>query len=182
MEDETIIALYFARDEAAIIETREKYGAYCTKIAYNILRSFEDTEECVSDTYLRTWNSIPPNRPESLKGYVGRIAHNQALTMFRKKNAKKRCAVTEVLEELQIPSLDDPLETTEQKELAWKISDFLRTLPVERCRIFVLRYWYYDSVPEIARAAGWRESRVRSELSRTRKKLIRYLEQEGYLL
>ena len=93
MEDEKIIEMYFARDEAAIYETRAKYGPYCTAIAYNILSSFEDTEECVSDTYLHTWNSIPPNRPENLKGYVGRITHNLALTIFRKRNAKKRCAV-----------------------------------------------------------------------------------------
>ena len=83
MEDEKIIELYFARDEAAIYETRAKYGLYCTAIAYNILSSFEDTEECVSDTYLHTWNSVPPNRPGNLKGYVGRITHNLALTMFR---------------------------------------------------------------------------------------------------
>ena len=182
MEDEKIIELYFARDETAFYETRAKYGPYCTAIAYNILSSFEDTEECISDTYLHTWNSIPPNRPENLKGYVGRITHNLALTMFRKRNAKKRCAITDVLEELQIPSLDDPRETVERKEFSQIISDYLWTLPEEKCRIFILRYWYYESIQSISRATGWKEARIRSELSRIRKKLRSYLEQEGFII
>ena len=181
MEDEKIIALYFDRDEQAIYETREKYGPYCTAIAYNILSSFEDTEECISDTYLRTWNSIPPNSPKSLKGYVGRIAHNLALTMLRNRSTKKRCVITEVLEELQIPSLEDPTETVEQKETAKLISDFLWTLPVEKRRIFVLRYWYFETIPSISRTTGWKETRIKSELSRTRKKLKKHLEQEGVM-
>ena len=181
MEDEKIIALFFDRDERAIFETREKYGPYCTAIAYNILSSFEDTEECVSDTYLRTWNSIPPNSPRSLKGYVGRITHNLALTMYRRRTAKKRNVITEVLEELQIPSLEDPVETTERKETARLISDFLRALPAEKRRIFVLRYWYYETIPSISRTTGWKETRIKSELSRTRKKLKKHLEQEGIM-
>lgn len=181
MEDKKIIALYFDRDEQAIYETREKYGLYCTAIAYNILSSFEDTEECVSDTYLRTWNSIPPNSPKSLKGYVGRITHNLALTMFRKRRAKKRCVITEVLEELQIPSLEDPTETVERKETAKMISDFLWTLPVEKRRIFVLRYWYYETIHSISQTTGWKETRIKSELSRIRKKLKKHLEQEGVM-
>ena len=181
MEDEKIIALYFDRDEQAIYETREKYGPYCTAIAYNILSSFEDTEECISDTYLRTWNSIPPNSPKSLKGYVGRIAHNLALTMLRNRSTKKRCVITEVLEELQIPSLEDPTETVEQKETAKLISDFLWTLPVEKRRIFVLRYWYFETIPSISRTTGWKETRIKSELSRIRKKLKKHLEQEGVM-
>jgi len=179
MEDEKIIALYFDRDEQAIYETREKYGPYCTAIAYNILSSFEDTEECVSDTYLRTWGSIPPNSPKSLKGYVGRITHNLALTMYRRRKTKKRCVITEVLEELQIPSLEDPTETVERKETAKLISDFLWTLPVEKRRIFVLRYWYFETIPSISRTTGWKETRIKSELSRIRKKLKKHLEQEG---
>ena len=179
MEDEKIIDLFFERDERAIYETREKYGPYCTAIAYNILSSFEDTEECVSDTYLRIWNSIPPNRPRSLKGYVGRITHNLALSMFRKRNTKKRGVIREVLDELQIPDLSDPAETAERKETARLISDFLWTLPVENRRVFVLRYWYYETIPSISRATEWKETRIKSELSRTRKKLKHYLEQEG---
>ena len=179
MEDEKIISLYFDRDEQAIYETRQKYGPYCTAIAYNILSSFEDTEECVSDTYLRTWDSIPPNRPRSLKGYVGRITHNLALTILRNRSVKKRNVITEVLEELQVESLDDPQETVEQKELSRIVSDFLRSLPVEKRRVFVLRYWYYETIPSISRATGWKETRIKSELSRTRKKLKNYLEQEG---
>ena len=162
MEDEKIIALYFDRDEQAIYETREKYGPYCTAIAYNILSSFEDTEECVSDTYLRTWNSIPPNRPKSLKGYVGRITHNLALSMLRNRSAKKRSVITEVLEELQIPFLEDPVETAERKETAKLISDFL-----------------YETIPAISWATGWKETRIKSELSRIRRKLKQHLEQEG---
>ena len=181
MEDEKIIALYFDRDEQAIYETREKYGPYCTAIAYNILSSFEDTEECVSDTYLRTWDSIPPNSPKSLKGYVGRITHNLALTMLRSRSTKKRNVITEVLEELQIPSLEDPVETVGRKETAKLISDFLWTLPVEKRRIFVLRYWYYETIPSISRTTGWKETRIKSELSRIRKKLKKRLEQEGVM-
>ena len=179
MEDEKIIELYFARDETAIYETREKYGPYCTAIAYNILTSFEDTEECVSDTLLRTWNSIPPAVPRRLKGYVGRITHNLALSMFRARSARKRCVITEVLEELQIASLDDPEESALQKETAKAISDYLWTLPAEKRRIFVLRYWYYETIPSISRTTGWKETRIKSELSRIRKKLKQHLEQEG---
>ncbi|MBQ9268730.1 MAG: RNA polymerase sigma factor [Oscillospiraceae bacterium] len=181
MEDEKIIALFFDRDEQAIFETREKYGPYCTAIAYNILSSFEDTEECVSDTYLRTWNSIPPNCPRNLKGYMGRITHNLALTMYRRRSAKKRSVITEVLEELQIPSLEDLVETAERKETARLISDFLRALPAEKRRIFVLRYWYYETIPSISRTTGWKETRIKSELSRIRKKLKKHLEQEGVM-
>ena len=181
MEDEKIIALFFDRDEQAIFETREKYGPYCTAIAYNILSSFEDTEECVSDTYLRTWNSIPPNCPRNLKGYMGRITHNLALTMYRRRSAKKRSVITVVLEELQIPSLEDLVETAERKETARLISDFLRALPAEKRRIFVLRYWYYETIPSISRTTGWKETRIKSELSRIRKKLKKHLEQEGVM-
>ena len=179
MEDEKIIELYFARDDSAILETREKYGPYLTAIVYNILCSFEDTEECVSDTYLHTWNAIPPAHPGNLRGYVGRIAHNLALSRYRHEHTRKRGVLTEVMDELQIYALEDPEETVERKELARSISEFLRTLPAEKRKVFVLRYWYYESLSSIARAVNWKEARVKTELYRMRKKLKTHLIQEG---
>lgn len=179
MQDQEIVALYWARSEDAIVETREKYGPYCTSIAYRLLNSIEDTEECLSDTWLRTWDSIPPHRPECLKPYVGRITRNLALDRLRRGAAQKRGEVPLVLEEAA--ALETAESAVEGRLLAAAITDFLRTLPVQKRQAFVLRYWYLESQGDIARRLGWSQARVKTELYRTRKKLADYLKKEGFL-
>lgn len=180
MEDENIIALYNQRSELAIAKTRQKYGGYCTSIAYRILSSFEETEECVSDVYISTWNAIPPTQPKSLKAFLGRITHNLALNRYRGLTAKKRGSFTEVLEELDIPALEEPGDVLERKELATQISAFLRSLPPLKQKIFLLRYYQYEPLSVIRQKTGLREDRISTELYRMRKKLKQHLEQEGF--
>lgn len=182
MDDQRIIELYFERSEAAITATKDKYDRYCTAIAYHILGSFEETEECVADTYLKVWNTIPPKKPENLKAYIGKITSNHALSRYRASHAKKRSAFAEVLEELEIADLQDPCDELERKELAGIISSFLRKLPPLKRRIFILRYWHYQPLKTISKGTGLKEERISVELYRIRKKLKHYLEQEGYTL
>ena len=166
MEDEKILGLYRQRNEAAISATGEKYGGYCHAIAYNILASREDSDECVWDTWLRTWNAIPPAQPKSLKSFVGRITHNLAIDRYRYNQRHAGTAMEEVLAELRVEALSEPEETAEAEDL----------------RKFVLRYWYVDSIAEISRKTGLKETRIRTELYRMRKKLSTHLEKEGYIL
>lgn len=186
VEDSEIIRLYFARDERAIDETRNQYGGYCTTIAYNILASFEDTEECVSDTYLHTWNAIPPTKPGSLKYYVGRVTRNLALNRLRAGGAQKRAGTQYALcyDDLEnmVSGKDSPEELVDAQALGQAISEFLYTLPRVKRNLFVLRYWYFTPIPVIAEKLGMGESTVRSELCRTRKKLRAYLLKEGFSL
>lgn len=182
MEDSKIIALYFARSETAIAETQQKYGAYCSAIAYNILASFEDAEECVSDTWLKTWDSIPPAKPERLKGYVGRITHNLAINRYRAGGAKKRGQLPQILSELQAASLEEPEDILERRRLSQKISEFLHGQPVQKQKIFVLRYWYCESLTAIGQTVAMKPERVKTELYRMRKKLKIFLEKEGFQL
>lgn len=180
MEDHEIITLYNQRSEAAIEATRQKYGSYCTSIAYHILSSFQDTEECISDVYLNVWNAIPPTQPKSLKAFLGRITHNLALNRYRSSTAQKRGCFTEVLEELEIPALEEPSGILERKELAARISAFLRTLSPPKRQIFLLRYYQYEPLSTIRQKTGLKEARISTELYRMRKKLKRQLEQEGF--
>ena len=133
MEDREIIELYWSRSESAIIQTSEKYGRYAYKIAYAILGSFEDSEECVNDTYIKIWNSIPPQRPNSLAAYIGRIVRNLSLDKYRSHTADKRGAgyATSVLEELEscIPSADDGRSFDDQLALIDILNCFLKNLP-----------------------------------------------------
>ena len=182
MTDNEIIELYWQRDESAIEKTESKYGQYCYSVAYNILHNSEDALECVNDTYMGAWNSIPPHRPEVLSAFLGRITRNIAIKKLRGRNAKKRgggekTLVFDELEEL-VPSgkaIDDELEA---KELAKIIDGFLRTLTDEERRIFICRYWYFDSVEEISKRFGFSQSKVKMKLMRTRKKLLDRLEKE----
>ena len=182
MEDEKILGLYRQRNEAAISATGEKYGGYCHAIAYNILASREDSDECVWDTWLRTWNAIPPAQPKSLKSFVGRITHNLAIDRYRYNQRHAGTAMEEVLAELRVEALSEPEETAEAEDLRKCISAFLRAQPKEKRVLFVLQYWYVDSIAEISRKTGLKETRIRTELYRMRKKLSTHLEKEGYIL
>lgn len=185
VEDHAIVELYFARDENAIAETAKKFGAYCRTIAYNILASRRDAEECENDTWLAAWNSIPPNRPGRLAPYLGRITRNLALDRHDYATARKRGGTLGgVLLELDecLPAPGTVAEHAEAAETARQISAFLRTLPQESRGIFLRRYWYCDATADIAKRYHVSESKVRVTLHRVRGKLKHYLEQEGVCL
>ncbi len=183
MEDERIIDLYWARQERALIETERKYGAYCRTVSYNILHSREDSEECVSDTWLHAWNAIPPKRPAILSAFLARITRNLAIDRWKAAHTEKRGngALPAALEELSecIPSGGGVEQAIEEKALSQAIDAFLRTQPERECMIFLRRYWYADSVRQIARQFGLNENSVKSILFRTRERLRKYLEREG---
>ncbi len=184
MSDKEIVQLYFDRNDMAISETSKVYGAYLSKIAKNILGNQQDTEECVNDTYLRVWNSIPPNRPEKLSAYIGKIVRNLSLDRYKQKRAEKRgsAEIELVLDEIsEIVSGGDSVEgEIERKELSVAINSFLDTLAKEKCDIFVCRYWYSMTVREISRRCGVTENNVSVVLSRTRKALKDYLLERGF--
>lgn len=186
MEDEKIIALYWNRDEAAIGETEAKYGGYLTNIAYNILSVRQDSEECVSDAYLRAWNAIPPKKPENLKLFLGRVTRNLALDRRKADTTEKRGGGQAVLalEELKdcVSSRETPEASLDEKFLAEKITEFLRSQPDTPRKCFVLRYWYLEPISAIASRMELSPSKVKSLLHRTRTKLKIYLEKEGIWL
>lgn len=185
MEDNRIIELFFARDESAIAVASEKYGPYCESVAGNILDAPEDVEEVLSDTWLRAWKSIPPQRPENLKLYLARIARNLAFDRFRSQCRQKRggSQIVLALEELShcIPSPDHPGTALEEKELSAAVNAFLSTVPQRDRVIFLRRYFYTQPFEEIADCCGISQGAVRTALSRTRKKLKHYLIKEGFL-
>ena len=182
MEDLQIIDLYWQRDEQAIRETDGKYGALCHRIAMNILSSFQDSEECVSDTYGRCWDTMPPQRPFSLRAYVGRIVRNLSISRYRAAHAQKRFAGAEVLlSELEdcVPMPDNVQRTVESGELGGLISDWLETLTAEERALFLRRYWSGDSVQELARELGVRPNALTKRLLRLRGQLRKCLEERG---
>lgn len=186
MHDDKIIELYFDRSEQAICESEKKYGGYCNVIAYNILRSPEDSEECTSDTWLQAWQSIPPTKPYNLKAYFGRITRNLALDCYRKRCAEKRGygEIPVVLDELGncVSQEDGAFSALETKRLIQCINTFLWSLPEIKCNIFVLRYWYLEPLSQIALKTGCSEKKVKNTLYRTRNNLKTFLEQEGFEL
>ena len=181
MDDLHIIALYFARDERAIRETDIKYGKLCHRIAYNILKNREDSEECVSDTYHGVWNAIPPERPQNLMAFVCRIARNLALKRMEAASRQKRSpAVLVSLEELAEILPDESADGGFPDESIGKlISDFLRNEKAEIRNVFIRKYYFLDSVEDIAKRFGFSESKVKNMLWRTRSKLKAYLTEQG---
>ncbi len=183
MNDAAIVTLYWERSERAIEETAAKYGRYCHSIAYNILYNEEDAKECVNDTYMSAWNSMPPHRPEILSTFLGKITRRISLKKWRYKNAEKRGGgeVPLALEELMecIPAGGHIGERIEAEELSKAISEFLLKLKDTERRVFVLRYWYLKSVVDISKQFGFSESKVKSILYRVRLRLLEYLKKEG---
>ncbi len=182
MEDSRIVALYWVRDEQAIAETAHKYGAYCHQIAHNILKNLQDAEECVNDTYLRTWNAIPPERPSRLGAFLGKITRHLALDKFKARHAAKRQgdSFSVSLEELGdcLPSGDFEIET-HARIIGEAINEFLRGEAPTARKIFVCRYFYGDSIEDICRRFSMSESKVKSSLFRSRNRLKAHLEKEG---
>ena len=184
MEDSRIIELYWERSEEALTESERKYGRYCGSIAMNILGNREDTEECVSDTWLRAWNAIPPAKPVFLKAFLGKITRNLSFDRFRKLHREKRGggSLDVVLDELAecVSGSDDTERRWEEKELKEEIDRFLSRLPKEQRYMFILRYWYADSVSDIAERFRTSANNVSVTLSRIRQKLKRDLIERGF--
>lgn len=186
MNDSEIIELYWKRDEQAITESQNTYGAYCYTIANNILHNCEDAEECVNDIWLRTWNLIPPQKPKYLSLFLGKITRNLSFDRWRKNHAKKRGEqeIHLVLDELKecIPASDDIEQEILAEELSEKINQFLGVLKKRDREIFLRRYYYVESTWDIANRYAIKESHVLVILSRVRKKLEQFLKKEGYQL
>lgn len=183
MDDNQIIDLYWARSENAITETANKYGPYCHTVAYNILKNNEDSEECVNDTYRKAWDAMPPQHPQILRAFLGKITRNLSLNRYDKRTAEKRGAgqVTLALEELSecLPAANHVEQIIDDMALAQLLNSFLATLPTDARKIFMRRYWYLNSVKEIAEIFSISESNVKTTLFRARNKLKLLLEKEG---
>ncbi|MCT4543655.1 MAG: sigma-70 family RNA polymerase sigma factor [Vallitalea sp.] len=185
MSDEEIIELFHKRSEKAIQETKLKYQGYCFRIAQNIVSNEQDAHECINDTYLRIWNSIPPHRPSCLRAFISRIVRNIAIDRYRKMTALKRSGteLSLVFDELEetIPSSETPETKYEEGFMKKAISEFLHSLSKEHRIIFVRRYYYSDSIKVIAESFNVSESKVKFILYRLRKKLKKHLMREGVL-
>lgn len=186
MEDAAIVALYWDRDESAIDESSAKYGPFCRTVALNILSVREDAEECVNDTWLRAWNAIPPARPAPLRAFFGKITRNLSLDRFRASRAMKRGGgnIELILEELGecVGSGESVEGAFDAKETAGVISRFLADQQPLQRQIFLRRYWFGDSVDDIAKRFAMRAGTVKSNLFRTRERLRGVLEREGVAL
>lgn len=184
MEDSQIVDLYWDRSEQAIAETDCKYGRYCFSIANNILPFREDAQESVNDTYLAAWNALPPARPAVLRTFLGKLTRRISIDRWRYLSAEKRGGgmIPAALEELAgcIPGGEDPAAAVEMKELAQHINEFLDTLPVTERQVFLMRYFELAPLTKIQDKYAMTGSRLRSMLHRTRKKLRRHLEKEGF--
>lgn len=185
MDDKSIIELYWARSEKAIAETDAKYGRYCYSIAYNILAVNEDAEECVSDTYLRAWQAMPPQYPDILSAFLGKITRRLSLNKFREKRSAKRGGgeVALALDELAecVPAPGDAQTELDRRELERAINVFLSSLSKDERDIFVLRYWFVAPVALLAEKFGFTESKVKSMLHRLRGRLHSHLRKEGLI-
>ena len=181
MNDEQIIQLFFTRNEDAISQTACRYGGQLTRLSENILRNKEDAQECVSDTYLRAWDTIPPTRPVHFFAYLAKLCRHFAFGRLDWNNAAKRKAeVVSLTEDMEQCIPDASHERTMRgKELGRILDAFLESLPKDSRVIFLRRYWYVDTIAEIARQYGMTESKVKMQLSRTKEKLRIYLEKEG---
>ena len=185
MDDKEIIALYFSRSQDAVAETDAKYRNYCRKIAANILSDCRDADEAVNEAYLGAWNSIPPHSPENLGTFLGKIVRNVSLKIYRKNTSVKRSSdnFSLALDELSecVSNGKNAHEKLEEKEVSECIDRFLGTLKADERRVFVCRYWYFDSISDIAGRFSFTEGKVKSMLFRTRKKLMKALDKEGLL-
>lgn len=178
-----ITELYFARDEQAIDETRREYGKLLSGIVSGILPQAQDAEECLNDTYLQLWNTIPPTKPTSLRAYACKIARNLALNKLKYISAEKRGSQLDVvLDELSevISAQDDVEAQVDSRELGMLISEFLREQPSDNRIIFIKRYWQMMPCNEIAKDLGYSRTKVNSSLHRTRARLRKFLNERGY--
>jgi len=184
MKDADIVNLYWKRNEDAIKQTEQKYSSYLSKIAYNVLSDVEDSRECVNETYLKAWNSMPTHRPDVLSTYLGKITRYLSIDLFRKKNSFKRRASEYALslEELgdSFSEIETPESTLDAALLAEAINSFLRTLPDDARNTFIGRYYFFDPLKDVAKYCGMSEAKAKSMLYRTRQNLRAYLVKEGF--
>ena len=185
MKDHEILDLYFARDERALRESSDKYGGYCHSIAQNILHNLQDAEECVNDTWLQAWMSIPPARPARLGQYLGGITRHLSLDKYRQRGkATNGGEVTAALDEIGeiVASEISVADQAAQREMLMAIDRFLWELPERECNLFIRRYYHMDEIKMIAKRYGLSVANVKKILSRTRQKLRTYLEKEGWTI
>lgn len=186
MEDERLIQLFWNRSETAIQETSNKYGSYLHRISMNIVQSAEDASECVNDTYFKVWNSIPPQWPQRFKSWIGRIVRNISLDCYKREHAAKRGGhgTDILLSELEqcIPCQNWKKEQSSDEMIVEIINQFLQEQKKENRMIFIRRYWYGDSIKEIAGKLNMKESKVKTSLYRSRNKLRSCLEKGGVWL
>lgn len=186
MEDGTIVELYLNKEEAAINESASKYGRKLRGIAYGILQNASDAEECENDTYLSAWNSIPPHEPRNyLFVFLGKITRNLSINVYNKNHAKKRDGqVVELTKEMEecIPSPSDKSCNIMDEDLIEAIDEFLSLVSQEERGVFVARYWYGDTIREVAARFAISESKVKSMLMRTRRKMRKYFQDKGITL
>ena len=185
MEDSQIIGLYFKRDEAAISETAAKYGGFCHGIALNILSINADADECVNDTYLRAWNSMPPHKPDKLGAWLGKVVRNIAFDLWKKNHRKKRYSgMEQLLNELEdcIPSHVTVESEIEEQELTEVINTWLASLPQSDRILFMRRYWNGETVAALAQESGRSPANIAKRMYRLRQNLKSKLEREGYSL
>ena len=184
MDDNGIVQLYWDRNDYAISATSEKYGHYCKSIAKNILSNEEDAEECVNDTYLNAWNSMPTHWPENLATFLGKITRNLSFNKYKHNHSEKRGGgeITLILDELTecVSDTDNVEQIIERQELIKVINIFVRGLPIEKQNIFIRRYWYADSISDIAKDYSMLQGTVSKTLERTRKQLKSYLAERGF--
>ena len=182
MEDHKIIDLFFLRSEMAVTELEKKYGTVCKKLAFHILNNQEDAEECVNDAYLAVWSKIPPNRPDPLQAYLCRIVRNLSIKKYRANTAEKRNSFYDVsLDELAecIPARETIEDHWDAKELGKQLNTFLDTLDQKSRILFLRRYWFSESLAELASEFHITEHNAAVRLSRIRAKLRNYLSKEG---
>ncbi len=184
MEDKHIVALFWSRDERAIRETDSRYGRYLWAVAFRVLADREDSDECVNDTYLKAWEAMPPHRPSSLSLFLGRITRHLAVDCYRRRAAQKRVTseYTLSLDELAecVGGGQDPVAEAELDALTHTVSAFLREQSAQTRQVFLWRYYFMDSIADIAARLGTSVSQVKSLLYRTRVSLRAYLEKEGF--
>ena len=183
MDDGKITELFWQRSEDAIDAVDAKYGKLCHSIAANLLRNEQDAQECVNDTYHALWEAIPPHRPQRLLPFVAKITRNLAMKRLTGQNAQKRQGLTVSFEELNecIPGGTAAQQRLEEQELRQVLEAFLRRLDPKSRYIFLRRYWFFESVEEIARGMGTSSGSIKTRLYRIRKELKRYLEQEAQI-
>ena len=186
MNDAGIVELYWLRSAQAITETQRKYGSYCYTIALGLLKSPQDAEECVNDTWLGAWNAMPEHRPDHLAPFLGKIVRSLAFDRFRASRAQKRGGgeLPLVLEELGdcVPAVPSAAQAAEDAELERSVNAFLHTLPPRDCDIFLRRYWYAEPLADIAQRYGLKLNTVKTSLFRSRGKLKDFLNKEGIIL
>lgn len=184
LSDEEIIALYWDRDEQAIARTDEKYKKFLLSVAFNIVFDDQDCEECLNDTYIDAWNSMPPSKPALLQAFLATIMRRTAIDRYKSRKRQKRIAseLTVSLSELEEIIADESDSSAETDELARLLSDFVRSLPDRRMYIFMSRYYFARPIGEIASLLGCSESTVNKEIAAIKRELKEKLMKEGYTL